>query len=158
MSLKIYSDYEPPKRLQDLENHLRNLEMMQTKLNLNQANIYTGSANYLNDSYTGILNPMYDEKKIPKDKFRAKRSKSLGRSFSSKRQGLDVSRYNITLGRQGGRKTNDVVTAYMGMTGETGVDVSKGQFFQRYSTAAVVGDSYKLSRVTIDWLKLESLS
>lgn len=63
--------------------------------------------------------------------------------------GLEITRYNITLGQRSGKKTNDVVTAITGMTGETGLD-AKSNFFQKYSTAEVVGDSYRLSRVTID--------
>lgn len=86
---------------------------------------------------------------MPRDKFVVKRSKSLGRSFSSKNLGIEINKYNITLGHKSGKKTNDVVTAITGMTGETGLE-TKGHFFQRYSTAEVVGDSYRLSRVTID--------
>ncbi|CAH0585444.1 unnamed protein product [Chrysodeixis includens] len=99
------------------------------------------------NTYTGIINPIYDIK-IPKNKFTVKRSKSLGRSFSTKNLGLEITRYNITLGHKSGKKTNDVVTAITGMTGETGLE-AKGHFFQR-SAAEVVGDSYRMSRVTID--------
>ncbi|CAB3261837.1 unnamed protein product [Arctia plantaginis] len=125
-----YSDYLPPSRLK--------LEPTISQLSLNPPQI----------DYTGILNPIYDIK-MPKNKFSVKRSKSLGRSFSSRNMGLEITRYNITLGQKSGKKTNDVVTAITGMTGETGLD-PKSNFFQKYSTAEVVGDSYRLSRVTID--------
>lgn len=125
-----YCDYLPPNRLQ--------LEPSISQLSLNPPK----------PEYTGIINPIYDIK-MPKNKFAVKRSKSLGRSFSSRNLGLEITRYNITLGHRSGRKTNDVVTAITGMTGETGLD-PKSNFFQRYSTAEVVGDSYRLSRVTID--------
>ncbi|XP_048478670.1 uncharacterized protein LOC105384335 [Plutella xylostella] len=147
---KIQADFTPPKRLQELENHLKHLEIMNEKLNLPQSLTKTyQSSNKLNENCTGIINPLYDVK-IPKDKFTTKRSKSLGRSFSARKVGLEVSRYNITLGRRSGKTTNDVVTAISGTTDETGLD-GKRNFFQRYtSTASVVGDSYKVSRVTID--------
>lgn len=125
-----YSDYLPPSRLQ--------LEPTISQLSLNPPK----------PEYTGVINPIYDIK-MPKNKFSVKRSKSLGRSFSSKNLGLEITRYNITLGHKSGKKTNDVVTAITGMTGETGLE-PKSNFFQRYSTAEVVGDSYRLSRVTID--------
>ncbi|XP_075978367.1 uncharacterized protein LOC142978031 isoform X2 [Anticarsia gemmatalis] len=125
-----YSDYLPPSRL--------HLEPTISQLSLNPPK----------SEYTGIINPIYDIK-MPKNKFSVKRSKSLGRSFNSKSLGLEITRYNITLGHRSGRKTNDVVTAITGMTGETGLE-PKSNFFQRYSTAEVVGDSYRLSRVTID--------
>ncbi|KAM3957157.1 uncharacterized protein ACR2FA_008872 [Aphomia sociella] len=136
---KQYSDYLPPNRLQQLEQQLSHLETTNSKLN---------QVKTLNDSYTGIINPIYDIK-MPRDKFSVKRSKSLGRTFSSRHVGLEVTRYNITLGRRSGKKTNDVVTAITGMTGETGLE-PKNNFFQRTSAADVVGDSYKMSRVTID--------
>ncbi|KAF9805392.1 hypothetical protein SFRURICE_018283 [Spodoptera frugiperda] len=123
-----YTDYQPPNRLQ--------LEPTITQINP------------ITPPYTGIINPIYDIK-MPRDKFAVKRSKSLGRSFSSKNLGIEINRYNITLGHKSGRRTNDVVTAITGMTGETGLE-TKGNFFQRYSTAEVVGDSYRVSRVTID--------
>ncbi|XP_022814232.1 uncharacterized protein LOC111348018 [Spodoptera litura] len=123
-----YTDYQPPNRLQ--------LEPTITQINPKSP------------PYTGIINPIYDIK-MPRDKFAVKRSKSLGRSFSSKNLGIEINRYNITLGHKSGRRTNDVVTAITGMTGETGLE-TKGNFFQRYSTAEVVGDSYRVSRVTID--------
>ncbi|PZC85855.1 hypothetical protein B5X24_HaOG215217 [Helicoverpa armigera] len=126
-----YSDYLPPSRLQ--------LEPTITQLTPSTPST---------PPYTGIINPIYDIK-MPRDKFVVKRSKSLGRSFSSKNLGIEINRYNITLGHKSGKKTNDVVTAITGMTGETGLE-TKGHFFQRYSTAEVVGDSYRLSRVTID--------
>ncbi|KAJ0176389.1 hypothetical protein K1T71_007568 [Dendrolimus kikuchii] len=131
-----YSDYLPPSRLQKLEQHLSYLESVNK--NLNQPN----------KPYTGIINPIYDIK-IPKDKFSVKRSKSLGRSLSTKSLGLEIVRYNVTLGPKTGKKTNDVVTAINGTTGETGLD-PKNNYFQRYSNAEVVGDSYKVSKVTID--------
>lgn len=133
-----FTDYHPPKRIEKLENDIHQLETLNSKLNSQKRT----------DSYTGIINPIYDIK-MPKDKFRVKRSKSLGRSLSNKSLGLDMSKYNLTLGRRNGAKTNDVVTALTGMSGETGVD-AKSNFFQRYATAEVVGDSYKASRVTID--------
>ncbi|XP_052753477.1 uncharacterized protein LOC113513357 isoform X1 [Galleria mellonella] len=136
---KQYTDYLPPNRLQHLEQQLTYLETSNAKLNQPKPT---------NDTYTGIINPIYDIK-MPRDKFRVKRSKSLGRSFSSRSLGLEVTRYNITLGRRSGKKTNDVVTAITGMTGETGLE-PKNNFYQRTSTADVVGDSYKISRVTID--------
>ncbi|KAG6455656.1 uncharacterized protein LOC115447051 isoform X2 [Manduca sexta] len=124
-----YANYQPPNRLQILDNDS----------NINSTQPVT---------YTGIINPIYDiASKIPKDKFTVKRSKSLGRSFSTKSLGLD-SKY-ITLGYRNSKKTNDVVTAIEGTTGQTGLD-SKSSFFQKYSTADVVGDSYRLSRITID--------
>ncbi|XP_064292400.1 uncharacterized protein LOC128675031 [Plodia interpunctella] len=127
------TDYMPPNRLQQLEQDIHRLETIHQQLN---------------QSYTGIINPIYDIK-IPKDKFTVKRSKSLGRSFSTRSLGLEVTRYNVTLGRKAGKKTNDVVTAITGMTGETGLE-PKSNFFQRYSTAEVVGDSYRVSKVSID--------
>lgn len=86
---------------------------------------------------------------MPKDKFIVKRSKSLGRSLSTKSLGIEIVRYNVTLGTKTGKRTNDVVTAINGTTGETGLE-PKNNFFHRYSNAEVVGDSYKVSRVTID--------
>lgn len=133
-----YADYNPPNRLQKLEQHLTYLETV--KSNLNQTS---------NIPYTGIINPIYDLAKIPKDKFAVKRSKSLSRSFSSKNVNSETIRHNLTLGQKSGRKTNDVVTAIEDMSGETGLDL-KSNFFQKYSTAEVVGDSYRLSRITID--------
>lgn len=124
-----YADYLPPSRIQP-----EPLYLEPKKLTPN--------------SYTGIINPIYDIK-IPKDQFTVKRSKSLGRSFSLKSSGIEISKYNITLGHKSGKKTNDVVTAITGTTGETGLE-HKGSFFQRYTTADVVGDSYRVSRVTID--------
>lgn len=132
-----YSDYLPPSRLQRLEQHLSYLESINTNLNQTQ-----------NQHYTGIINPVTDIK-IPKDKFSVKRSRSLGRSLSTKSLGLEIVRYNVTLGSKTGKKTNDVVTAINGMTGETGLE-GKNNFFQRCRTAEVVGDSYKVSKVTID--------
>ncbi|KAL0882819.1 hypothetical protein ABMA27_016364 [Loxostege sticticalis] len=125
-----YPDFLPPSRLQPLD--------------LN----YLDKHSHRPQEYTGIINPIYDIK-IPRDKFRVKRSKSLGRSFSNKNLNLEITRYNITLGHKSGRRTNDVVTAITGMTGETGLE-PKSNFFQRSATAEVVGDSYKISRATID--------
>ncbi|XP_060803362.1 uncharacterized protein LOC106132151 [Amyelois transitella] len=129
-----YADYLPPNRIQKIEQDINQLESINSKLN--------------QQSYTGILNPIYDIK-IPKDKFSVKRSKSLGRSFSTRSLGLEVTRYNITLGRKSGKRTNDVVTAITGTSAETGLEL-KSNFFQRYTTAEVVGDSYKVSKVSID--------
>lgn len=91
---------------------------------------------------------------MPKNKFSVKRTKSLGRSFSSRNIGIEVSRnvgmevprYNVTLGHRNGR-TNDVVTAIKDTSGETGLEAKN--FFQTYSKN-VVGDSYRLSRITVD--------
>lgn len=83
---------------------------------------------------------------MPKNKFNVKRTKSLGRSFSSRNLGIGVPRYNMTLGHRNGR-TNDIVTAISETTGETGLEAKN--FFQRYSSN-VVGDSYRLSRITVD--------
>ncbi|CAH0398157.1 unnamed protein product [Chilo suppressalis] len=131
-----YTDFNPPKRFQQQENQLNYLEPNKLPMTNKQL------------EYTGIINPIYDIK-FPRDKFKVKRSKSLGRSFSSKNLGLEITRYNLTLGPKSGKKTNDVVTAITGMTGETGLE-PKSNFFQRYTTAEVVGDSYKISRITID--------
>ncbi|CAG5058723.1 unnamed protein product, partial [Parnassius apollo] len=138
---KLYPDYVPSKRLQELEHSLNYLEHAKTRLTLDQ------NLNYpLN--YTGIINPIYDVK-MPKDKFVVKRTKSLGRTYSSRNLGLEITRYNLTLGPKDGKKTNDVVTAMNGTSGETGLDF-KSNFFHRYATDNVVGDSYKISRVTVD--------
>ncbi|XP_026314069.1 uncharacterized protein LOC113225833, partial [Hyposmocoma kahamanoa] len=137
--VKRYSDYLPPKRLQDLEQDLDYLEHVNSRLNLQTT---------LNNNYTGIINPIYDIK-MPKDKFSVKRSKSLGRSFSTKNLGIEITRYNLTLGHKGGKKTNDVLTAVNSITGETGLE-PKSNFFQRNNAANVVGDSYRVSRYTID--------
>ncbi|KAL4712082.1 hypothetical protein ACJJTC_005318 [Scirpophaga incertulas] len=128
--VREYPDFSPPSRLQQ-----------------DSVNLDTDIKRPLRD-YTGVLNPLYDVR-VPRDKFRVKRSKSLGRSFSTKSLGLEITRYNITLGRKSGRRTNDVVTAITGMTGETGLE-PKSNFFQRHTSTQVVGDSYKISRVTID--------
>lgn len=123
-----------------------------TQLQLAPSNLTQNSSNLLNTTqnhtYTGIINPIYDIK-IPRDKFTVKRTKSLGRTFSSKNLGLEITRYNLSLGHRNGKKTNDVVTAIEDTTAETGLDV-KSHFFQRYSTSNVVGDSYRISRITID--------
>lgn len=137
--VKRYSDYLPPKRLQDLEQDLDYLEHVNCRLNLQTT---------LNNNYTGIINPIYDIK-MPKDKFSVKRSKSLGRSFSTKNLGIEITRYNLTLGHKGGKRTNDVLTAVNSVTGETGLE-PKSNFFQRNNAANVVGDSYRVSRYTID--------
>lgn len=134
-----YTDYLPPKRLQDLEQDLNYLEHVNARLNLQTP---------LNNNYTGIINPIYDIK-MPRDKFIVKRSKSLGRSFSTKSLGIEITKYNLTLGHKAGKKTNDVLTAVNSMTGETGLE-PKSNFFQRNNAANVVGDSYKVSRYTID--------
>jgi hypothetical protein len=136
LQISQYTDFHPPNRIQPLDSP--------AYLGTNTHKLPHTNRN----EYTGIINPIYDIK-IPRDKFRVKRSKSLGRSFSSKNLGLEITRYNITLGHKSGRKTNDVVTAITGMTGETGLE-PKSNFFQRYATAEVLGDSYKISRVTID--------
>ncbi|XP_063536047.1 uncharacterized protein LOC134745881 [Cydia strobilella] len=124
---KRYTDYLSPK-LDALETHLTQLELA-TRQN----------------TYTGVLNPVYDGK--IRDKFNVKRSKSLGRSFSKTKTGLEINRYNITLSRRSGERTNDVLSAIAGTT-DPGLGY-KSNFFQRYN-ASVVGDSYKTSRVTID--------
>ncbi|XP_013170126.1 PREDICTED: uncharacterized protein LOC106119624 [Papilio xuthus] len=136
-----YPDYISSKRLQDLENHLNYLEQVKSRLTLQQ------NLNY-RQNCTGIINPIYDIK-MPKDKFTVKRTKSLGRTFSSRHIGLEITRYNLTLGPKSGKKTNDVVTAMNGTSGETGLDL-RSHFQQRYSNENVVGDSYRVSRVTVD--------
>ncbi|KAJ2937994.1 hypothetical protein O0L34_g14447 [Tuta absoluta] len=149
---KRYSDYLPPKRLQELEQHLEYLEKVNSRLNLTQTQTQTNTQidrQPRNEVYTGIINPLYDAK--IRDKFKVKRSKSLGRSFSTKHLGLEITRYNLTLGRASGNRsnrTNDVVTAISSTSGETGLG-HKSNFFQR-NTNNVVGDSYRVSRVTID--------
>ncbi|XP_072949627.1 uncharacterized protein [Epargyreus clarus] len=135
-------EYMPSKRLQELEQHLTHLEQVKSRLTLSQ------NLNQPLNDCTGIINPIYDIK-MPRDKFSVKRTKSLGRTFSSRNLGLEITRYNITLGHKTGKKTNDVVTAMTNTSGQTGLDL-KSNFFQRYSTDNVVGDSYKISRVTID--------
>lgn len=100
------------------------------------------------NSYTGVINPIYDIK-LPRDKFSVKRTKSLGRSFSSRSVGVDGTRHNLSVGQRAGRRTNDVVTAMNGTSAETALEV-KGHFLQRHNTNSVVGDSYKITRVTID--------
>ncbi|GBP16067.1 hypothetical protein EVAR_94407_1 [Eumeta japonica] len=150
-----HSDYLPPKRLQELEEHLSQLELIQARLN-SQNNIstpYKSTTNMLNESYTGIINPIYDIKKIPKDKFSNKRSKSLGRSTSAKRPGLEVTRYNITLGHKSGTRTNDVVRAINGTTGETGLDTKNGFFQRTNSSSSVVGDSYTIKDAVANLLR-----
>ncbi|CAK1580657.1 unnamed protein product [Parnassius mnemosyne] len=139
---KLYPDYVPSKRLQELEHDLNKLEHAKTRLTLDQ------NLNYPLNNCTGIINPIYDIK-MPKDKFAVKRTKSLGRTYSSRHLGLEITRYNLTLGPKAGKKTNDVVTAMNGTTGETGLDF-KSNFFHRYASDNVVGDSYKISRVTVD--------
>lgn len=122
---------------------MRQLELMSSKLTIHNGR----------NQCTGIINPINDIK-MPKNKFSVKRTKSLGRSFSSRNVGIDfsrnvgieVSRYNLTLGHRNGR-TNDVVTAINETTGETGLEAKN--FFQRHSNN-IVGDSYRLSRITVD--------
>ncbi|KAI5631185.1 hypothetical protein NE865_16099 [Phthorimaea operculella] len=147
---KRYSDYLPPKRLQELEQHLEYLEKVNSRLNLTQTQTNTQiDKQPRNEVYTGIINPLYDVK--VRDKFKVKRSKSLGRSFSTKHLGIEITRYNLTLGRASGNRTsrtNDVMTAISSTSGDTALG-SKSNFFQR-NTNNVVGDSYRVSRVTID--------
>ncbi|XP_034832300.1 uncharacterized protein [Maniola hyperantus] len=139
--LKRYPDISPP--IQKMEQNMNQLQISPLKLS-HKAPLPLNP----NIQYTGIINPIYDIK-IPKDRFTVKRTKSLGRTFSSKNLGLEITRYNLSLGQRNGKRTNDVVTAINDTTAETGLDV-KSNFFQRYSTANIVGDSYRISRVTID--------
>ncbi|XP_032517507.2 uncharacterized protein LOC116770231 isoform X1 [Danaus plexippus] len=98
-----------------------------------------------NQSFTGVINPLYDIR-LPKDSFSVKRTKSIGRSLSTRSLGIDIPRYNLDLGL---RKRNDVATALGDTTGETGLDV-KNSAYQKYTISGVVGDSYRQSRATID--------
>ncbi|CAH0715250.1 unnamed protein product, partial [Brenthis ino] len=132
---KRHTEYDPI-RLQSMEHHMQQLEQISSKL----------SSQRLNQKCTGIINPIYDIK-LPKDKFSVKRTKSLGRSFSTRNVNIECSRYNLSLGHRNGR-TNDVVTAISETTGETGLDLKN--FFQRYNSTNIVGDSYRISRITID--------
>ncbi|XP_028036000.1 uncharacterized protein LOC114247282 isoform X1 [Bombyx mandarina] len=94
-------------------------------------------------SPAAVTNPLYDvTTTLPKHKLTVKRSKSLGRSCSTK-----LGDGFRTLGHRS--RTNDVLTATEGMSGATGVE-SKGYLFYRYSTADVVGDSYRVHRATIE--------
>ncbi|XP_039753391.1 uncharacterized protein LOC120628834 [Pararge aegeria] len=140
LNVKRYPDISPP--IQKMEFDMNQLQLVPSRLTQNSPNLLNHT------QYTGIINPIYDIK-IPRDKFTVKRTKSLGRTFSSRNLGLEITRYNLTLGQRNGKRTNDVVTAINETTAETGLDV-KSHFFQRYSTTNVVGDSYRLSRITID--------
>ncbi|XP_023938844.2 uncharacterized protein LOC112046458 isoform X2 [Bicyclus anynana] len=140
--LNRYPEISPP--IQKVEHQMRQLQLVPPRLTQNPPN----PLNPTQTQYTGIINPIYDIK-IPRDKFTVKRTKSLGRTFSTRNLGLEITRYNLTLGHRNGKRTNDVVTAIKDTTTETGLDV-KSNFFQRYSTSNVVGDSYRISRITID--------
>ncbi|XP_045448167.1 uncharacterized protein LOC123656541 [Melitaea cinxia] len=137
---KRYPDHITQSRMQTLQQDIDQLELISSKLSLQSL---------AQDSQcTGIINPIYDIK-MPRDKFIVKRTKSLGRSFSSRNLGVEISRYNLSLGHRNGKRTNDVVTAINGTTGETGLDV-RNNFFPKNGASNVVGDSYRLSRITID--------
>ncbi|CAH2095846.1 unnamed protein product [Euphydryas editha] len=138
---KRYSDHVPQSRIQTLQQDMDQLELISSKLSLQSL-----SQNHI--QCTGIINPIYDIK-MPRDKFIVKRTKSLGRSFSSRNLGIEITRYNLSLGHRNGKRTNDVVTAINGTTGETGLD-DRNNFFQKNGASNVVGDSYRMSRITID--------
>ncbi|XP_050351138.1 uncharacterized protein LOC126773921 [Nymphalis io] len=138
---KQHTDFVPQSRLQTLQSDMDQLQLISSKLTLQ-------SLNHNSDQCTGIINPIYDIK-MPRDKFTVKRTKSLGRSFSSRSLGIDITRYNLSLGQRNGKRTNDVVTAINGTTGETGLEF-RNNFFHKNSVSNVVGDSYRISRATID--------
>ncbi|XP_047533432.1 uncharacterized protein LOC125068377 [Vanessa atalanta] len=138
---KQHSDFVPQSRLETLQADMDQLQLISSKLSLQSL---TQNPNHC----TGIINPIYDIK-MPRDKFTVKRTKSLGRSFSSRNLGIEITRYNLSLGQRHGKRTNDVVTAINGTTGETGLEF-RNNFFHKNCVSNVVGDSYRISRVTID--------
>ncbi|XP_064072758.1 uncharacterized protein LOC113395772 [Vanessa tameamea] len=138
---KQHTDFVPQSRLETLQADMDQLQLISSKLSLQSL---TQNPNHC----TGIINPIYDIK-MPRDKFTVKRTKSLGRSFSSRNLGIEITRYNLSLGQRNGKRTNDVVTAINGTTGETGLEF-RNNFFHKNCVSNVVGDSYRISRVTID--------
>ncbi|XP_046965786.1 uncharacterized protein LOC124534134 [Vanessa cardui] len=137
---KQHTDFVPQSRLETLQTDMDHLQLISSKLSLQSLT--------QNPNCTGIINPIYDIK-MPRDKFAVKRTKSLGRSFSSRNLGIEITRYNLSLGQRHGKRTNDVVTAINGTSGETGLEF-RNNFFHKNSVSKVVGDSYRISRVTID--------